>query len=364
MLGAGYYCHDITWWENTDGTGTTWTEHTLDGSFDGARSVYSTDVDGDGYADVLGAGYLCDNITWWDVVDGYSTGTIESSILDIEHLPEWDSVSWTSTEPAGTSVGVQLRSSENYSMGAWSDTIFTSGASLTEILEDSTRYVQYRLILYPDAQRLYTPEIEDISLTYLELISILSPMQYSIWTHGYENQLVAWQYELSDRYLQGDSVSIDLFKSDSFIADLTGGKVANTGNFTYPGPVPSEWVPGTDYHIVVTDDLDNYGCSDLFEIMPGVGNAEQSTEPVLFPALLPFSPNPVSGTASALVVMPESGEVSLSVYDTSGRIVRSSTTGQSAGTHSVSFGELSCGIYFCRMETANYSGTEMFAVVK
>ena len=57
---------EITWWENTAGDGSAWTEQTIDGAFDGATAVYATDVDGDGDTDVLGAAHLADDITWWE----------------------------------------------------------------------------------------------------------------------------------------------------------------------------------------------------------------------------------------------------------------------------------------------------------
>lgn len=45
-------------------------EHTVDGNFLYASSVYSADVNGDGYMDVLGAGYNVCDITWWENVSG------------------------------------------------------------------------------------------------------------------------------------------------------------------------------------------------------------------------------------------------------------------------------------------------------
>ena len=79
ILGAGWYCDDIAWWENTDGTGTLWAEHTVDGDFDGAYSVYPADVDGDGDIDVLGAGGACGDITWWE-------NTCGTGIVWTEHI--------------------------------------------------------------------------------------------------------------------------------------------------------------------------------------------------------------------------------------------------------------------------------------
>jgi hypothetical protein len=64
VLGAARFADDITWWEN-DGS-ESFTEHTIDGSFNGAISVYATDMDGDGDVDVLGAAFDAYDITWWE----------------------------------------------------------------------------------------------------------------------------------------------------------------------------------------------------------------------------------------------------------------------------------------------------------
>ena len=58
---------DVTWWEN-DGTPSDggWTEHTIEGDFDGARHVYVEDVDSDGDIDVLAVANIGDDITWWE----------------------------------------------------------------------------------------------------------------------------------------------------------------------------------------------------------------------------------------------------------------------------------------------------------
>ena len=83
ILGAAYFADDITWWENTTGEGLSWSTHTVEASFSGARSVYAADVDGDGDLDILGAAYFADDITWWENTnsDGSSwiTHTVEAS---------------------------------------------------------------------------------------------------------------------------------------------------------------------------------------------------------------------------------------------------------------------------------------------
>ncbi len=44
----------IVWWENTDGSGTTWTKYIIASGFDGASSVHAEDIDNDGDIDVIG----------------------------------------------------------------------------------------------------------------------------------------------------------------------------------------------------------------------------------------------------------------------------------------------------------------------
>ena len=80
VLGAALFDDDIVWWENTAGDGTAWTEHTVDGEFDAASSIYATDMDGDGDMDVLGAAYLDDDITWWENTAGDGTAWTEHTV--------------------------------------------------------------------------------------------------------------------------------------------------------------------------------------------------------------------------------------------------------------------------------------------
>lgn len=76
-LGASYGSDDMTWWENTDGAGTNWIEHTVDGSFDGASSILAADVDGDGDEDVAGTAENAAQVAWWENTDGAGTNWVK-----------------------------------------------------------------------------------------------------------------------------------------------------------------------------------------------------------------------------------------------------------------------------------------------
>ena len=165
VLGAAVMADDIIWWENADGSGTSWIEHIVDGNYDGAHWTCSADVNGDGWLDVLGSAYYADDITWWDLTEYLSDGSLESSVLNVQESPDWQTIDWTCTEPAGTSVAVQVRASDNSSsMGAWSDTL-TAPCTLEGILADEDNYIQYRVIL-STTDSFLSPVLHDVAVVW------------------------------------------------------------------------------------------------------------------------------------------------------------------------------------------------------
>ncbi len=262
VLGAAANANEITCWENTDGSGTSWTEHTADDSFWGAQSVYAADVDGDGDMDALGAAYYSPSVAWWNII-GYTEGYLESSILDAGAVAEWEVFFSNSEEPLNTSVGFQFRSSsDSTNMGAWSDTLFSSSTLLPGILADSTRYLQYKVVMASSDHR-NTPSLEDIGFVYSAFVNI------------------------------GESGS---------------------------DPVPSWW-------------------------------------------LRPME-NPSYGSLSLLIGTPEHASVELHVHDLNGRVVCGTVRDFQAGSHSVQFHGLAAGVYFCVMRSGDFIASERIVLLK
>ena len=63
----------ITWWENLDGLGASWEEHTIDEDLDSPRDVKSGDIDGNGHIDVVSCSNSDEYIAWWENLDGSGT---------------------------------------------------------------------------------------------------------------------------------------------------------------------------------------------------------------------------------------------------------------------------------------------------
>ena len=170
----------ITWWENINGLGTSWTEHPVDYTFDGPWVVYIDDIDDDGANDIIAGGNNNPyEVAWWNI-DIYSNGELVSSILDTETAPYWTTLTSTNTTPGGTSVCFQVRSADNPPMGVWSDTLY-SPCSLNGVLDNGDRYVQYKAILLTTNGAI-TPVLSDVtvswSLTELNTESVCLGNQY------------------------------------------------------------------------------------------------------------------------------------------------------------------------------------------
>jgi len=263
VLGASEEDDEIAWWENTDGSGTVWTKHTVDGEFDGAWSVCAGFINSDDDMDIMGAAVIADEITWWEVTGYPSEGILESSILDVGSIDTWDVFSSSSQEPANTSAAFQFRSSSNSaSMGAWSDTIFSTGTSLSGILSDSTRYLQYRVIL-ETSDPVSSPVLEDVEFIYTILTGIEA---------GNSDEITKWSLMIPE--------------------------------------------------------------------------------------------NPCYGSLSALISVPEPGLAEIAVYDLTGHTIAEYSEVFSKGFHSVNFDGLTGGVYFCVMSAGDCIATERVVVLR
>ncbi len=261
VLGAANTDDDITWWQNTGSPVVPWVEHSLDADMDGAISVCSAHIDGDASLDILGCANDAGDIAWWSLSAYPESGSMESSILQLPQDPGWGVILWTSVLPSGCSVKMQVRASgDPGDMGVWSDTL-SGPTSLGEILETGDRYVQYRAILL-SSNPLHTPGLNDITITYDPLGS------------------------------------------------------------------------------------------------PGAPGAPCSWE------LLPVSPNPCAAVPVLGFAVPEAGHVELSVFDVSGRLAGTWEGDFEPGFHFVQTRRLSPGIYFCRMTADGFEDSERFAVVE
>ena len=77
VMAAAGTANDISWWEN-DGNPhqNNWTENAINLNFNGASFVFPTDLDSDGDFDIIGAADLANDIAWWENDEDLESGNI------------------------------------------------------------------------------------------------------------------------------------------------------------------------------------------------------------------------------------------------------------------------------------------------
>lgn len=102
--------------------------------------------------------------------------------------------------------------------------------------------------------------------------------------------------------------------------------------------------------------------------MVGTGEAANGSLPGPATAISPVQPNPVEGSATFSLYLPESGNASISVYDVAGRAVALVHSGQlSAGSHSFLWSvpeSLGNGVYFVRATSPGGAAASRLTVLR
>lgn len=73
IIACAFDDDEVAWWENTNGDGSNWSMRIVDQAFDGARSVEAADMDGDGDLDIVGSAQFDNDIVWYENLDGSGT---------------------------------------------------------------------------------------------------------------------------------------------------------------------------------------------------------------------------------------------------------------------------------------------------
>ncbi|MEA3267296.1 MAG: T9SS type A sorting domain-containing protein [Candidatus Fermentibacteria bacterium] len=362
FIGAAIYNSRVLWLENTDGLGTTWVEHTIDDDFDSAVQVYADDLDGDGDLDVLGAGTGADAVTWWENLNGSGSD-------------------WSKHIVADYSSFVTARS-EDLDRDGDSDIFLTTGLDgqfiwLENINGLGTIWEEHLVCdagMYNLASDIYAEDLNG------------DGWQDLLGARDYDNAVTWWNIHVNEALLE------------SSILDL--GSNTGWGNLTWTANMPSG--TGVAFQVRASDDYNQMGvwsdtldspCSlenilsendYYFQYRTILTTTEQGTSPDLLDIsvsweplsigeamapgsveLLPLSPNPVSGAVSVTIGMPESGPVTLSIFDVAGRLtVSTGSVNYQPGYSTVQLEGFCPGIYFVRMQAGEFEATRRFIQVE
>jgi len=142
----------------------------------------------------------------------------------------------------------------------------------------------------------------------------------------------------------------------------TGAWGSNVSNI--PSGTPARWI----WWSVTSGSQDVYFRYTITDLVTPV----EGTAAIIKGPELACTPNPFSGHAIITFEVPSRQNVSVRIYDASGRLIRTLQDGQiTAGRHTVSFNStrdngraLANGTYFCRMQAKGFEKTVKLMLVR
>ena len=133
-IGTSTTTTTVSWYENLDGSGGSWSSHVIYTAAVGARSVHGIDVDGDGDIDVLSAAYVDHTIAWYENRDGSGASWSYHEISTAAYGPYWV----TGIDLDGDGDVDVLSASETSGVIALHENLDGSGGSWGYLVIDST----------------------------------------------------------------------------------------------------------------------------------------------------------------------------------------------------------------------------------
>jgi hypothetical protein len=155
----------------------------------------------------------------------------------------------------------------------------------------------------------------------------------------------------------GDWVRIGLFRNGQLVQKVVDS-VENTGRYVWKIPATGI-LPDSSYALRITNlnDTTVIGDSPRFTLLMATGVQDKDVGPLTF-SLIQNYPNPFNPSTTISYQIPMRAHVSLIIYEMLGREVVTLVDGvQEQGYRSVQFdaGNLSSGIYFCRLKAVDLS---------
>ncbi len=229
VLGYEKYPEVLVWYENISGNALRWERHSFWNASSGIGCFSVADIDESGYLDAVGRWASMSGETelyWIDFVGPSLEGWVESSILYLGNDPDWDNIDWTANVPAGCTLAILVRASDDpEDMGTWSDTL-TAPCSLEGILADNDSYFQYRVLIErPDPS--VSPTLEDITVTWSPTGITVDPTVGEYILYGVTPNPAAGLVKLEFSIPEPCIVQLCIF-------DITGRLIGNPVNCEFP----------------------------------------------------------------------------------------------------------------------------------
>jgi FG-GAP-like repeat/Secretion system C-terminal sorting domain len=344
VLGSAHLADDITWWENVDGSGLSWTDHNVDDMFYFAWNVYAEDVDGDGSMDVLGAAYDAHEITWWDNMGGTGLNWFEHTVDG-----EFNGATCVYAADVNGDGDMDILGSSY------------SANDITVWLQDGSPEPAVIITLTPAAVPTIVAQGSFFEYNTTIISNIQQPQLVDIWTLALtpSGNVVGPIWTLNNfPILPGGSITAEGIWQEVPVYAPTGLYTFGMRAGDYPGVVVAE--DSFDFEVIAAAGasvLANSWNGGDYEALAELAElAESGTllDAKLMPQEFSISaayPNPFNPTTSLSVSLPDAAELNVQVFNIAGQQVAELANGSfNAGTHRFTFDAsgMASGLYFIR----------------
>lgn len=416
IVGTGAGINHVSWWENINGVGTSWLEHTIDDSFTFAYSVCVDDFDNDGDIDVAAASFSPGIIACWsneDFGDSWQKTIVDSDLEDIACVrssdidgdgdidilgasPTDDEIAWWENADGSGTIWTKVLVATEVD-GAWSVAPVDIDKDGDVDIIVAAEYAG-KIVLYENSNGIATNWVEH--LVESDYSSPRSVCSGDLNSDGYDDIIGAavtddvikwWDYTgypangsltSSCLYLENDpgwgsidwvseetedtSVLLQVRSSDSPDSSSMGEW---SDTLSSPGSLFGILDEGDSFmqYKVLFGTNNPYSTASLDEITVywnpvSVSNQNEPLASTI--SLLPFVPNP-SLSAMVKFTLPESGTVNILIYDLAGRLITDNTMDNcDSGINEVPLQGLTPGIYFCKLSSGAYLGIQSFVIIE
>ncbi len=397
------------WWENLDGSGTQWHEHSITETIDFVYCLRASDIDGDGDSDLAGAALDGGEVVWWENtgnsswperqicstpgprsvyssdIDGDGDQDVlvaSSEVLWCENID--DGQSWTKHcidsyfGPMNVCAGdmdgdgdsdVVATSSMTNDMISWWENVDGLGSTWIEHVIGSADYPYgigtidmnsdgnlevIATAWHGDKILLWDLAVEGYkssgSLSSTVLDSDLNDLIWEYWYWGAttpETTSVAFQFRISD-----NSQDMGTWSDTVFTPVQLHEIINNEGRYL-------------QYKVILTSaDSLVTPCLNFISLYWSSTDISQHVSAPVNCTALTVTPNPVVDHAVIGFHLP-AGFGTLTVYDITGRICNVMIVEEvPSGTISMDFRTLNPGIYFCRLSAGSYQDIFRFTVIE
>lgn len=410
VIATSWSSHSAAWWENTTGMGTAWTKHSIGVGPVGPRALQAEDLDGDGDRDVVAVASENDSVIWWENDDGTGSswtrwvlsmefdgwgvyvadidGDFDNDIIACSYAP--GSVIWLENpgQAPGTAWpqhvvdsgvdGFTSVTTEDVEGDGDQDVIASAFGECTSWWENmdgaGITWLEHH-ILAGGGWSLYSGDIDndrfvDVlggSSSIVRLWKLEYPPTASLESSVlYLGDDPGWGALDWDATLPSNS-SLVCFQARA--SDIPGQMGAWSDTLFEPCALDSVLDPFDSYFqyraiLKAGGPFDSPVLHSVELSWDAVGVGEGCAPVPAGPLLFRVAPCPVTGPFFVRFCLACRSSASLSVFDSSGRLVEEASGEFTQGQSESAFPALTPGVYFVRMTAGDYEAVERFVVVE